>query len=179
MEPIEFETKYSLPEYFDIIAERASRAFAAKRAKPGATTQRYGWFLGAVVLMVGGIWALQNGLPGTATLTIVMAFAAGLNWAVTTEYGHAFVVPLIVCALAICLRKLKPTYRFRIDDSGIRRSVGSEDFSASWSDVVRVENYAHAFMIELKQGAMPILYRSVPGDQRKRLEQAFQTYAPA
>jgi len=132
--------------------------------------------LGSVPFVIVGFWAWKAGFVWTGWGFNFVALFVALNWVITTEWGYGNIMPLIACLIAICVRKLQPTYHFKIDETGIRRVAGTHEYFVPWQEVVQIHQYPSTFLIELQKGAMPILYRVLSKDQREGLNLAFQKY---
>lgn len=122
--PIEASVKYTLSEYYRVVADHAPVALQESGKK-------------------GSMWFMRN------------------------------IVPLIACVFAILRRKLRPRYRFSISNEGIKRQSDTGELIKTWPEISRVRVYSESFLIEIKEGAMVLPYRTLTTEQHKQLRAAF------
>lgn len=70
-------------------------------------------------------------------------------------------------------KRRMPVCEFRIDASGIERSTRQGLFVRRWDQVEGVRRYRRGYLVMFAQGAIPIPFRCLTGEQRERLRALF------
>jgi len=92
----------------------------------------------------------------------------GLSW--SSRLAMAVLVPLVGTPAFFLKKRRLPVCRFTIDARGIERAARGGRLYADWDEVVAVHRLQDAWLVALRDGAMPLPHRCFDAAQRATFE---------
>ena len=92
----------------------------------------------------------------------------GLSW--SSRLALALLVPLVGTPAFLLKKRRLPICRFTIDASGIQRRARGDRLRVAWNEVVEVHRLKDAWLVAMRNGAMPLPHRCFNATQRVAFE---------
>lgn len=178
---VEFAIRYSLRDYRRVVVDEIVRKVRADRSgRISRRRQVSALAIVSVAVVTSAIGRTTAIGADAVAVALMVASVVAVVWLVaSTTRGLALIGSLIACIYATAVGKLKPVYHFTVSPAGIRRRSPSSDVLVVWSRVLAVHRLSSAWLVELGEGAMPILHRVLTPAMRARLEILIAEHGPA
>jgi hypothetical protein len=90
------------------------------------------------------------------------------------RFVHTATVYLLAPPIFIMKKRAVGDCKFNINESRVLRHSRKGDTELPWTQVLRVHRLSQAYLVQEKQGAMPIPYRAFTSEQLNQFESILQ-----